>query len=81
MSETADLQSVLGHIHIAHQVTSIRVSTVCALSLYEDDQSRKDVECAFGRWLHKDCTDDCFVDDEGKERLCLIRLNPFCKYS
>ena len=47
---------------------------------YEDDQSGKDwVECACGRWLHEDCADDCFVDDEGKERLCLICLNQFCK--
>ena len=30
MSETANLQSVLGQIRIAHQVTSIRVSAVCA---------------------------------------------------
>ena len=47
---------------------------------YDNDPSGKDwVECACGRWLHEECADDCVVDDEGKERLCVICLNQLNK--
>ena len=43
---------------------------------YEEDQSGKDwVACGCGRWLHEDCADDCIIDSDGNERLCLICLN------
>ena len=45
--------------------------------LYEDDQSGKDwVACACGRWLHEDCADDCAIDSDGNERLCLMSESP-----
>ena len=52
---------------------------VCFIN-YDNDPSGKDwVECACGRWLHEECADDCVVDDEGKERLCVICLNQLNK--
>ena len=40
--------------------------------LYEDDQCGKDwVASACGRWLHEDCADDCVIDSDGNECLCL----------
>ena len=70
------------HPRTDHSSSSAFDQSECCICFvtYEDDQSGKDwVECACGRWLHEDCADDCFVDDEGKERLCLICLNQFCK--
>ena len=49
---------------------------VCFTSYEEDivNQSGKDwVACACGRWLHKDCTDECVLDSAIEERIC-----PFC---
>ena len=47
---------------------------------YEEDQSGKDwVACGCGRWLHEDCADDCIIDSDGNERLCLICLNRYGK--
>ena len=57
-----------------HQVDNIDDGECCmCFTTYEEDirdQSGKEwVQCACGRWLHKDCV----LDNDGKERLC-----PFC---
>ena len=44
---------------------------------YEDDVLQGSgvewISCACGRWLRKDCTEDCMTDYQGEERTC-----PFC---
>ena len=59
------------------KLTSTTVSVVRFVP-YDEDQSGKDwVACGCGRWLHEDCADDCIIDSDGNERLCLICLNRY----
>ena len=51
---------------------------VCFMTYEEDiaNKSGKDwVACACGRWLHKDCAEDCILDNAGEERLCPLCLD------
>ena len=62
---------------VANLSNEINSSECCVCYIaYDDDQSGKDwVACTCGRWLHKDCADDCVTDSDGNERLCFIFLN------
>ena len=46
-----------------HSVNEINQSECCVCIVdYDNDPSGKDwVECACGRWLRKDCADDCVM--------------------
>jgi len=41
----------------------------------QDQTGKEWVACACGQWLHKDCAEDCVLDDDGNERLCHICLD------
>ena len=47
--------------------------------MYDEDQCGKDwVAYACGKWVHEDCSYDCVVDGEGKDRLCPLYSNTLC---
>ena len=54
---------------------------VCCMCFgtYEDDilegVGAEWISCACGRWLHKDCGEDCIADENGQERFCLFCLD------
>ena len=40
---------------------------------YDAGDGREWVRCACGQWVHEDCLEDIFIDDNGLERFC-----PYC---